>query len=138
MLADYADALGAATNSLEGKPTELINRALKADPTQWKALALAGTVAFNHKDFKQAVAYWEQLKTTLPPESDMARSIASSIAEARELGGIKTAAASATASPRRPPSPPRRALHRSSPRRRRRPRPLRARRRAARSAAPSR
>ena len=75
MLADYADALGAATNSLEGKPTELINRALKADPTQWKALALAGTVAFNHKDYKQAVVYWEQLKTTLPPESDMARSI---------------------------------------------------------------
>jgi cytochrome c-type biogenesis protein CcmH len=97
MLADYADALGAANNSLDGKPTELINRALKADPTQWKALALAGTVAFNHKDFKQAVVYWEQLRTTLPPDSDMARSIASSIAEAKDLGGIKTTAAPATA-----------------------------------------
>ena len=97
MLADYADALGAANNSLEGKPMELINRALKADPTQWKALALAGTVAFNHKDFKQAVVYWEQLKTTLPPESEMARSIESSIAEAKELGGIKTTVASAPA-----------------------------------------
>lgn len=93
LLADYADALGATTNSLEGKPLELIDRALKANPTQWKALALAGTVAFNHKDFKQAVVYWEQLKQTVPPESDMARSIDASIAEAKELGGIKTAAA---------------------------------------------
>jgi len=93
LLADYADALGAATNSLDGKPTELIQRALKANPAQWKALALAGTVAFNHKDYKQAVVYWEHLKGVLPPESDMARSIDSSIAEAKELGGIKAAAA---------------------------------------------
>jgi cytochrome c-type biogenesis protein CcmH len=91
LLADYADALGAANNSLEGKPTELIQRALKANPTQWKALALAGTVAFDQKDYKQAVKYWEQLKATLPPESDLAKSIDASIAEARDLGGIKTA-----------------------------------------------
>jgi cytochrome c-type biogenesis protein CcmH len=97
LLADYADALGAATNSLDGKPTELIARALKANPTQWKALALAGTVAFNQKDFKQAVAYWEVLKGTLPPDSEMAKSIDASIAEAKELGGIKTAAAAPTA-----------------------------------------
>lgn len=93
LLADYADALGAATNSLDGKPTELINRALKANPTQWKALALAGTVAFNRKDYKQAVVHWEQLRATLPPESDMAKSVDGSIAEAKELGGIKTASA---------------------------------------------
>ena len=99
LLADYADTLGSANNSLDGKPTELINRALKVNPNQWKALALAGTVAFNHKDYTQAVAYWEQLKTTLPPESDMARSVGASIAEARELGGIKTAAVAPSASP---------------------------------------
>jgi cytochrome c-type biogenesis protein CcmH len=98
LLADYADAMGAANNSLDGKPTELIQRALKINPTQWKALALAGTVAFDHKDFKQAVAYWEQLKATLPPESDLAKSIDGSIAEARQLGGIKTASAAPGAS----------------------------------------
>lgn len=93
LLADYADALGAATNSLEGKPAELVNRALKANPAQWKALALAGTIAFNHKEYKQAVGYWEQLKVVLPPESEMAQSIDASIAEAKELGGITAATA---------------------------------------------
>jgi len=104
LLADYADALGPATNSLDGKPTELIKRALKANPTQWKALALAGTVAFNRKDFKQAVAYWEDLKQTLPPDSEMAKSIDANIAEAKELGGIKTAAATTTATAAAAPS----------------------------------
>jgi len=88
LLADYADALGAANQSLAGKPTELVNRALKANPSQWKALALAGTIAFDRKDFKQAVVYWEQLKATLPPDSEMVRSIEGSIAEARDLGKI--------------------------------------------------
>jgi cytochrome c-type biogenesis protein CcmH len=107
LLADYADALGAANQSLEGKPTELINRALKANPTQWKALALAGTVAFNHKDYQQAVFHWERLKGTLPPESEMARSIDANIAEAKELGGIKTVAAlPAPASAARSVAPP--------------------------------
>jgi len=99
LLADYADALGATQQSLLGKPLDLINRALAADPKQWKALALAGTVAFDRKDYKQAVAYWERLQQVIPPESEMSRSVASSIAEAQELGGIKPAAASATGSP---------------------------------------
>ena len=96
LLADYADALGATQQSLLGKPLELVNRALAADPNQWKALALAGTVAFDRKDFMQAVAYWERLQKVIPPESDMGRSIESSIAEAKELGGIKTTAAAAS------------------------------------------
>jgi cytochrome c-type biogenesis protein CcmH len=41
LLADYADALAATQQSLQGKPMELVARALKLDPTQWKALALA-------------------------------------------------------------------------------------------------
>ena len=55
LLADYADALGATEGGLKGKSQELIERALKADPTHWKALALAGTAAFNNKDYKLAV-----------------------------------------------------------------------------------
>ena len=67
LLADYADSLGAAEGGLRGKSLELIERALKADPTHWKALALAGTAAFNRKDYKSAVAYWERMKATVPP-----------------------------------------------------------------------
>ena len=56
LLADYADTLGAAQGgTLEGRPLQLVNRALEVDPTHWKALALAGTAAFNRKDYRQAV-----------------------------------------------------------------------------------
>jgi cytochrome c-type biogenesis protein CcmH len=89
LLADYADTLGAAQGgNLQGKPMELVQRALKVDPTHWKALALAGTAAFEQKDYRKAVEYWERLKPTVPPDSDIARSIDASIAEARELGGL--------------------------------------------------
>ncbi len=89
LLADYADSVGAAEGGLRGKSLELIERALKADPTHWKALALAGTAAFNRKDYQQAVDYWERMKKTVPPGSPIAGSIDASIAEARELGGLK-------------------------------------------------
>ena len=89
LLADYADSVGAAQGGLRGKALELVDRALKADPTHWKALALAGTAAFERKDYKQAVAHWEKMKATVPPGSPMAGSIDASIAEARELGGLK-------------------------------------------------
>jgi cytochrome c-type biogenesis protein CcmH len=115
LLADYADALGAAQGgTLAGKPLQLVERALKIDPGYWKALALAGTAAFDRKDFKQAVAYWERAKSTVPPESPVAQSIDSSIAEARELGGLKfdavplpsTAKAPAATSPGAPAKTP--------------------------------
>jgi cytochrome c-type biogenesis protein CcmH len=95
LLADYADSLGAAEGGLRGKSLELIERALKADPTHWKALALAGTAAFNRKDYRQAVDYWERMKKTVPPDSSIAGSIDASIAEARELGGLKASTAAA-------------------------------------------
>jgi cytochrome c-type biogenesis protein CcmH len=95
VLADYADSLGATQGGLSGKPQQLIERALKADPTHWKALALAGTAAFDRKDYNQAVVYWERMKATVPPDSQLAGSIDASIAEARELGGLKSAPASA-------------------------------------------
>ncbi len=95
LYADYADALGALNKGLEGKPEQLIARSLEINPKQWKALALAGTVAFNRKQYAKAVEYWERMKETVPANSDIARSIDSSIAEARELGGMKPAAAAA-------------------------------------------
>ncbi len=94
LLADYADALGVTEGGLRGKSLELIERALKADPSHWKALALAGTAAFNRKDYRQAIDYWERVKKTVPPESTIARSIDGSIAEARELGKLEPSPAS--------------------------------------------
>ena len=99
LLADFADALAAAQGGLQGKPLELVARALAIDPTQWKALALAGTAAFERKDYAQAVAHWERMKAGVPPGSQIAQSIDSSIVEARDLGGLKATAAAALPAP---------------------------------------
>lgn len=89
LLADYADAAAMAQGrKFEGKPRELMERALKLDPTQWKALAMAGTDAFDQGNYKQAVARWEQLRAQLPPDAPIAQSITNSIAEARQRGGM--------------------------------------------------
>ena len=89
LLADYADVLAMSQGQrIEGKPLELVERALKLDPTQWKALAMAGSAAFERKDYAQAIAYWETIKSRAEPDSELARSTASNIEEARQLAGM--------------------------------------------------
>ena len=100
LLADYADALAVTQgNRIEGKPMQLIEQALRADPNQWKALAMTGSAAFARKDYQQAVFYWEKLtkRTDLNPE--IARSIESSIADARQLGKLKPGTVAKAAPP---------------------------------------
>jgi cytochrome c-type biogenesis protein CcmH len=88
LLADYADALAMAQGRrLEGEPERLIAQALKIDPRNVKALALAGTVAFERHDFKGAIAHWRNILDIVPPDSDMAESIRDSIADAEKLAG---------------------------------------------------
>lgn len=96
LLTDYADIV-AMTNdgSLLGEPVELINKALSLDPKNPKALALAGTAAFEQKNFKQAAVYWEKLLVQIPPESKLAQSVKDSIAEAKSLATGKGSAMAA-------------------------------------------
>ena len=97
LLADYADAVAMSQGRrIEGEPLKLVERALKINPTQWKALAMAGSAAFERKDYKQAVAYWEKLQQAAEPNSDFAHSLEASLNEARELGGIKAPRKAAT------------------------------------------
>ena len=56
---------------------------------------MAGSAAFERKDFKTAVAYWEKLQSRAEPGSDFAREVAANIDEARQLGGLKVAASDA-------------------------------------------
>lgn len=96
LLADYADALAVSNNrNLEGEPLALIERALKADPRHPKSLALAGTAAYNRKDYAGAVRYWERLAEAAPPDSPFRDQLLAGIAEARQLGGMPPAAAPA-------------------------------------------
>ncbi len=88
LLADFADALAMVRGkSLQGEPEQLIQRALQIDPKNLKALALAGTVAFDRKEFKVAADYWQRMLPLVPPDSEDARAIGENVAEARKLGG---------------------------------------------------
>lgn len=88
VLADYADMLAMAQGrKLAGEPRRIVARALAADPDHLKALALAGSAAFEAREYAEAVRYWERLERTLPPGSELASSVAASIAEARGLAG---------------------------------------------------
>ena len=87
ILADYADVLAMVNGrNLEGRPTELVLEALKADPTHQKSLALAGTAFFNKGEFGKAAGYWKQLLATLQPGSEQYKAIQGNIAQA-EAGG---------------------------------------------------
>jgi cytochrome c-type biogenesis protein CcmH len=98
LLADYADTLAANANgSFAGKPLQLINKALALDPNNLLALWLSGTADFNVQNYKGAVQSWEKLAKQLPADSNEARTIAASIAEARSKGGLAPASAPASA-----------------------------------------
>ena len=88
--AEYAFTTAMANGrSLEGKPMELIDRALKVDPDNAKALQLAGSAAFQAKDYKKAVDYWERVLKQVPPNSDVGQTITSRINEAKALAAGK-------------------------------------------------
>ena len=86
LLADFADALGMARGqTLQGEPEKLVQRALEIDPRNLKALALAGTAAFERKDFQKAADTWKRMLDVVPPDSEDARAIQANIEEALTL-----------------------------------------------------
>lgn len=100
LLADLADLTGMAQGKrLAGEPARLVQKALDLDPRHSKALALAGSVAFEARDWAAARGYWERLVAVLPADSPLARSIQGSIAEATQLESGTPAPAPAAAAP---------------------------------------
>ena len=102
ILADYADTVAATKGTTNNPQTiALIDRALALDPKYPKALALSGTLAFERGDYVKAIADWQTIVDLLPPGSEFAERIRSSIADARErataAGTALPAAASASA-----------------------------------------
>ncbi|MCM3874496.1 MAG: c-type cytochrome biogenesis protein CcmI [Pyrinomonadaceae bacterium] len=86
--ADYAFALAMASNKkLQGKPAELIGKALQIDPENPKALELAGSAAFEAHDYKRAIEYWQKLLERLPANSEVAESLTQRINEAKKRAG---------------------------------------------------
>jgi cytochrome c-type biogenesis protein CcmH len=99
LLAEYADALIAASGSFEGKPVELVGRALKLDPNNVQARWLSGTAFFERGRYAEAVAEWERLQKLLPPGSEDAQALAGSIEEARAKGSLKARPAAKASAP---------------------------------------
>lgn len=88
--AEYAFATAMASGrTLSGKPMEFINQALKIDPENAKALQLAGSAAFEAKDYKKAIDYWQRVLKKVPPNSEVAQAITERINEAKTLSGSK-------------------------------------------------
>jgi cytochrome c-type biogenesis protein CcmH len=88
--AEYAFANAMANGrQLQGKSLELVNKALKVDPENLKALELAGSAAFQAKDYKRAIEYWQRLLNKVPPNSEVAESVNKRLEEAKSLGQVK-------------------------------------------------
>lgn len=86
LLADFADALGMARGqSLRGEPEKLLLRALELDPANLKALALAGTAAFDRRDFRAAAGYWRRMLPLVPAGSEDAKDIQENVDAAVKL-----------------------------------------------------
>ena len=85
LLAEYGDVLATrAMGNFDGKPMEIVERALKLEPENPMALSLAATAAYNRNDFAKAIAYWEQLLKIVPPDSEDANWLTQAIAKTRE------------------------------------------------------
>ena len=84
LLAEYAHALASRdNNSFGGRPRELIAQGLKLEPNNPRILALAGSAAYEAKDFSAAIAHWEKLLAQVPKQSEITDEVMASINAAR-------------------------------------------------------
>lgn len=93
LLSDYAETLSQMNGgSLQGKPAELIARALKANPEDPQTLFMAGLAAAEQKDFAAAARHWTGLLGKLEPGSEDYATVEGYIAKARQSAGLAPAA----------------------------------------------
>ncbi|RDE51314.1 MAG: c-type cytochrome biogenesis protein CcmI [Candidatus Accumulibacter meliphilus] len=86
LLADYAEVLSRSQGgNLQGKPTELVERALKIDPNEPQALLLAGAAASDRQQFALAADYWARLLAQIEPGSEESKALAAAVERARQL-----------------------------------------------------
>lgn len=98
LLADHADVLAMLQGqSLAGEPDRLIAKALQIDPRHLKALALAGSSAYQRKDFAAARRYWQQARDSAPPGGEFAADMDRSLVEVAGAAGTAASQAPPTA-----------------------------------------
>jgi cytochrome c-type biogenesis protein CcmH len=86
---EYADALGMAQGgSLAGKPTELIGRALAIDGRNPRALEMAGSAAYERRDYRMAATYWQDLLAHMTPGTPAYAELATAIERAERRAAL--------------------------------------------------
>lgn len=109
LMVDHADMMAMVQGqSMKGEPQQLVMRALQLDPKNLKALAMAGSWAFEQRDFAAAVDYWGRAKELAPPGSDFANGLENSLQQARAAAaqGGQTAVAAASGAAKAPAQEP--------------------------------
>jgi len=83
--AEYAFTTAMASGrQLQGKPMEFVNKALKIDPENLKALELTGSAAYQANDYKKAIEIWQRVLSKVPPGSEVAATLTARINEAKD------------------------------------------------------
>lgn len=93
VLADWADVLAAVRGSVAGEAEALAQKALAVAPEHPKALALAGTGAFQRADYSAAAALWERILVQIPAGEAVRDSVLANVNEARSRAGLPALAA---------------------------------------------
>lgn len=83
LLTQYADTLATRDNTLQGKPSELIQKALRIAPKHPMALMMAGQAAYQAGQFAKAIGHWETALATLPADSPDVAPIKAEIEDAK-------------------------------------------------------
>jgi len=94
LVASHADALAMVQGSLSGRPFELIVKALKIDPKNPTALALAATAAMENGQFQESIALWSRLAAVVEPGSRDRTAVDEAIEQVRQIAlaqGVKLA-----------------------------------------------
>jgi cytochrome c-type biogenesis protein CcmH len=80
LLAAYAETIAMANGKgLQGKPAQLVEKALKIDPKHGHSLFLAGAAAMEAGDNKKGITYWEALLEQVEPGSEIDQMLRSGI-----------------------------------------------------------
>ena len=87
LMVDYADALALQQGrSLAGEPMVWVRKALAIDPSQPKGLLLAGSDAFDRKDFAQASKDWTAVVRGGDAENPLVKHALDGLEEIKRLG----------------------------------------------------
>jgi cytochrome c-type biogenesis protein CcmH len=97
LMVEYAEAIALANpeRKFDGEARGLLEQALTIEPNHQRGLWLLGISEAQAQNYAAAVVAWEKLQPMLEPGSDVARSVATQIAEARQRAGVALAEAPA-------------------------------------------